>query len=67
MAISWVVHFVILLFQTVQLSEIVTDTLDKTAERFWGIEIIGIEENQSVYNHFCVEISFNEIDNRFKV
>ena len=54
------VHFVILLFQTVQLSEILTDT-------FWGIEIIGIEENQSVYNHFCVEISFDEIDNRFKV
>ena len=29
-------------------SEIVTDTLDKTVEKLWGIEKIGIEENQSV-------------------
>ena len=70
------VHFVILLFQTVTAfvchtlkcsSEIVTDTLDKTVEKFLGIEIFGIEENQSVYKNFCVEINFDEIGNRYKV
>ena len=37
-------------------SEVVTDTLDKTVEVFWGIEKIWIEENQSVYKHFEKEI-----------
>ena len=48
-------------------SEVVTDTLDKTAEKFWCIEKIRIEENQSVYQHFCEEISFDENENGHKV
>ena len=48
-------------------SEIVTDTLDETVEKFWGIEKIGIEENKSVYQHFCEEISFDQNRNGYKV
>ena len=48
-------------------SEIVTDTLDITVEKFWGIEKIGIEENQSVYQHLCEEISFDQNRNGYKV
>ena len=40
--------------------KIVTHTLHKTVEKFWGIEKIGIEENRSVYNPLCEEISFDE-------
>ena len=48
-------------------SEIVTDTLDKTVEKFCGIGKIGIEENQCFYKYFCEKISFNENENRYKV
>ena len=41
-------------------SEIATDTLDKTVQKFWDIEKIGIDENQSVYQHFCEKISFDK-------
>ena len=44
-----------------------TGILDKTVEKFWGIEKIGIEENQSVYQHFCEEISCDENENRYRV
>ena len=45
-------------------SDIVTDTLDRTVEKFWVIEKIGTKENQSVYQHFCEETSFDENENR---
>ena len=47
-------------------SWIVTDTLDKTVEKFLDTDKIRIKENQSVYKHFCEEISFDENDNRYK-
>ena len=36
-------------------------------EKVLGSEKIGIEENQSVYKHFCNEISFDENDNKCKI
>lgn len=44
-----------------------TQTLDKMVEKVLGSEKIGIEENQSVYKHFCNEISFDENDNKCKI